>query len=217
MSDPPPPHPPEPSFAPDALTSFHVRKARAGDDESLAWVVQRFTPLLIAQADYHLGSKLRSVCDPEDLVNDTWMVALPRLSELPHRDGRFTPVMLKFLTTTLVYHVRNLVKKELRRGPRSAPGAGEGDALDALPLERTGVVTEATRREARGRVVACIQELDAEDREIVVLRGIEQQPNHVVALLLEMNPRTVASRYHRALVKLRERLPGSVFDELPLD
>ena len=73
---------------PGALTSLHVRRAADGDSESLGWVVARLSPLLLAQADYRLGPVLRSLYDPEDLVNDTWIVALPRLPELPARDGR---------------------------------------------------------------------------------------------------------------------------------
>ncbi|MEM7205942.1 MAG: hypothetical protein AAF628_37150 [Planctomycetota bacterium] len=36
-------------------------------------------------------------------------------------------------------------------------------------------------------------------------------------LLLEMEPKTVSKRYHRALDRLRALLPGSVFDEFDSD
>ena len=47
-----------------------------------------------------------------------------------------------------------------------------------------------------------------------MLRGIEQQSNTTVALLLDLTPAGVSMRYARALERLRARLPGSVFDEL---
>ena len=52
------------------------------------------------------------------------------------------------------------------------------------------------------------------DREIILLRGIEELSTKSVAMLLELSPDAVYKRYRRALQKLRARLPGSVFDEI---
>jgi hypothetical protein len=41
---------------PDAVTTIHVQRAKHGDEESLNWVVQRFTPLLLAQACGPIGA-----------------------------------------------------------------------------------------------------------------------------------------------------------------
>jgi RNA polymerase sigma factor (sigma-70 family) len=71
------------------------------------------------------------------------------------------------------------------------------------------------RRETQCLVHACIDELNQNDREIVILRGVEQLPNQTVATILDLTPQAVAMRYRRALERLRDRLPGSVFDELP--
>lgn len=56
--------------------------------------------------------------------------------------------------------------------------------------------------------------LEGQDREILVLRGIEQYRNQTVAKQLGLSPQAVAMRFSRALDRLRERLPGSVFEEL---
>jgi RNA polymerase sigma factor (sigma-70 family) len=206
---------------PGALTSLHVRRAADGDSESLGWVVARLSPLLLAQADYRLGPVLRSLYDPEDLVNDTWIVALPRLAELPARDGRHTPVLLRFLSTTLLHRVNNLARKHARGAPpeRPAPRDGSGatvatDPLERVPAETSGVITRALRHEIRNAVTLALEGLEPGDREILILRGIEQQTNATAAELLGLNAPAVAMRYHRALRKLRDRLPRSVFEEL---
>ena len=98
---------------PEALTSLHVRRAADGDGGSLSWVVSRLSPLLLAQATYRLGSRLRALYEPEDLVNETWAVTLPKLAELPARDGRLTPVLLRFLSTTLLHRIQSLVRSPL--------------------------------------------------------------------------------------------------------
>lgn len=206
----------------DAVTSVHVRNAVEGDLESLGWVVARLSPLLLAQAAYRLGPQLRSVHDPEDLVNDAWAVALTRLGDLEPKNGRFTPVLLKFLSTTILFRVNNLMKRHLRAGAvgRLEPDSerpGESAVIDQLPAETSGAITLALRKELESTVARCLEALDARDREIILLRGIEQHPNHTVALLLGVSPQNVAMRYHRALKRLRARLPGSVFDEMTED
>jgi hypothetical protein len=40
------------------LTSFHVLRSEQGNTASLEWVVQRFSPLLLAQAEFRLGPRL---------------------------------------------------------------------------------------------------------------------------------------------------------------
>jgi RNA polymerase sigma factor (sigma-70 family) len=197
------------------LTTQHVRRAKTGDADSLAWLARRLSPLLLAQARYRLGPALRRSVDPEDLVNDVWAVALPALAQLEARQGRETPVLLRFLATTLLYRVNELARRHVRRhgqrsrGMESADGCSQLAASDSL-----GVVTRAAREETRGTIVTAIETLDERDREVVVLRGVEQLANDRVAELLGETPNAVSLRYNRALAKLRERLPGTVFDEL---
>lgn len=197
----------------DAITSDHVRRAQQGDHLSLEWVVKQFSPLLLAQAAWRLGPELRALYEPEDLVNEVWAVALPRLSELPPRDGRTTPVLLRFLATTLLYRVNNLVKKHVtsatvrRRDPADPTGS-------QLPAETTTIISRAVREEMRSHVGAAILELDPRDREVLVLRGIEQNSNETVALILGISPNAASMRYQRALQRLRSRLPASLLDDL---
>ncbi|MBI4603725.1 MAG: hypothetical protein HY721_17360, partial [Planctomycetes bacterium] len=164
---------------PEDATTLHVRRAKAGDRESLEWLVKRFTPLLIANARYRLARPLWSLYDPEDVVNDVWLVALPRLPDLPPREGRHTPVFLKFLSTTLLYRVNDLVAKHIRGKPgrAAAPAWDAGtdlrDPVDALPAPTTEAVRRLVRQEAREAVAAAIDELEEGDRSLVILRGIE--------------------------------------------
>lgn len=200
----------------DALTSLHVRRAVGGASESLGWVVERLSPLLLALATYRLGPSLRATVDPQDLVNETWLVALPRLGDLQPQQGRITPVLLKFLTSTLLFQLSNLVRKHVRRqrlGAIATPDSGAATPSQ-LPAETCGVVTRAVQQELRGQVMACLDELSPQDREVILLRGVEQQDNQTVATLLGIEPPAVSMRYTRALRRLRERLPASVFEEL---
>ena len=83
-----------------------------------------------------------------------------------------------------------------------------------LPSEASGVITQAVRRERSDALREQLDALSETDREVVMLRGIEQHPSKTVAVLLGIAPAAVDQRYSRALRRLRERLPESVFWEL---
>lgn len=200
-------------------TSVHVGRALEGDEDSLAWVITHVSPLLRMQVEYRLPERLRKLYDADDLVNDVWMSALPRLSTLAARDGRWTPVLLRYLGTAVMRRVNELYRKHLQGKPvqvvqRAVPDATSADPLAQLSASLTGALTMAAKNDAHQKLGAAIRDLAAPDREVVVLRGIEQLTNEGTATLLGEKPSTVAMRYKRALEKLRNALPGSVFDEL---
>jgi RNA polymerase sigma factor (sigma-70 family) len=92
--------------------------------------------------------------------------------------------------------------------------ASDPQAAEAVVADASGAVTQALRREQHDEVRRCLDELAPPDREILVLRGIEQHSIKTSAMLLGVGEEAVAKRYLRALTRLRARLPRSVFDEL---
>lgn len=202
-----------PESRPPDPTTAYVRRVVEGDRAALEWVVARFTPLLQAQARYHLGGRTVPWCDADDLVQETWLRSLDKMPALEAPHGRYTPVLLRYLSTMLLNHLKNVMRKRARRARTEEPGFSP-TKLDEVPAEVSGIVTRAVRRERADAVLTAIEGLDAADRELVVLRGIEQQSNQIVGTLLDAKPGTVAVRYHRALTRLREKLPGSVFDDI---
>jgi len=190
------------------LTSFHVRRAREGEQESLSWVVSRFTPFLRVQAEYRVRGGLQRHYDPEDLVNEVWAIVLPRIDRIREQDGHCTPVFLKYLASTLLNRVNDHLTRYLRTDARRSMSAG------GLPAVTTSVMTAAERSEACEMLYEALQQLEPDERELLVLRGIEQHPNRDVARRIGSEPSTVTKRYQRLLKKLRGRLPCSILDEL---
>ncbi len=199
-------------------TTLHVRRSREGDPSSLAWLVERFTPLLLAQARHRLGRHLRQLYDPEDLVQEAWGIALPRLAELRPASGRLTPVLLRFLSTTLLHRYGALMQKHVLGKPlTTVQGVGlpsEQDALACLPAEQTSVVSRAAHGELCARILGAIEGLPEKDREVIVLRSIEQVSLGAAADILGVTENHVAVRHHRALRHLRAALPDSILHDL---
>lgn len=197
---------------PDLLTSMHVQRAVHGDEDSIAWLISRLAPVLLAQAEWRLGPMLRRHYDPHDLVHEAWLVLLPRMATLPPRDGRMTPVLLRFLSTTILSKARNLLRREARRSLDEGSAAEQDAPEPAGP--RSEVVSAVVRSERDSSVRAALEELPEEDRKLVLMRGVEQLPAEDVAAQLSISRDALSKRYRRALARLCERLPGSVFDEL---
>lgn len=189
------------------LTTVHVRRARGGDLESQGWLIERFTPILLTHAKHRMGPLLLARVEPEDVVQDVWALALPRLPELTERDGRHTPVVMRFLATAILNRINNLLRLRMTDEHADAP-------LSAIPEATRGPLTRAIRQEHRWLVHEAIEGLGERDRELVLLRALEQHSNAAVAEQLNLDPNTAAQAYRRALIKLREKLPGTAFDEL---
>lgn len=196
------------------LTTHYVRGALRGDEDSLEWIIRRFTPVLRAQAEYRLDRRLHSMVDPVDLVNDVWLRALPRLREFAFDGPRSTPPFLRYLSQILLHQVNNLYRKHLRGKPavisHSDTAAPHPDAF----AESARIVSQAIHNEEHDQLTRALRELPDSDREIIILRGVEQNPIHEIAVLLGQKPNTISVRYRRALERLRTQVGGGLLDEL---
>lgn len=199
-------------------TSTHVRRAVGGDRESLEWVVARVTPLLLAQARHRLGARLAVHHAPDDLVQEVWAIALPKLGDLANREVFGTQELLAFLGRILLFRVNNLVSKHITGKPgREAAASGGTSPVGRLPAEQSGVITRAVLAERTGAVHDALEQLPERDRALIVMRGLERHAVKEIAVVLGMTENAVSVAYRRALEKLRSALPGSVFDEFAED
>lgn len=195
-------------------TTFDVRRAAGGDPEATDRVVRRLSPLLLADARYRLQRAGLRAADPEDVVAETWSVALPKLGRLGERDGRKTPVLLAFLATTVRNVVGTMLRRREVRGTHAPLADGASEGAPAPAADATGVVTGVARAERRDLVHAALERLDPVDREILLLRGVEQRSPGEVAETLGLAASAASMRYRRALERLRAELPDSVFADL---
>ncbi len=201
-------------------TSIHVQRAVQGEGESVAWVVAHFQPLVEAQIRLRLG-RHSTPEDVEDLVAELWLVVLRRLSELHPREGRYAPVLVRFLGTTGLQLCNNFLRKRIRRGrhvaaaqPRMGNDSNDASEFDRLGRDTAGVISQIFLLEVRDQIRRSLEELTPAKRDVLVLRIMEQRTNQEIAEILKIEPNTVAARYRRALEDMRKHLPPGVFDDL---
>lgn len=198
-------------------TSLHVRRVVDGDRTSLAWLVERFTPLLVLQAEHRLPKSMRSLYEPDDVVADVWCSCLGKIHDIAPHDGSYAMAVLKYLSTALLNRLRRLAERRIAGlPPETLAGAAPGDdaTLSQISDDVTGVVTRIIRGETKNELRKMIDELDPEDREIVLWIGIEQRPQAEIAAKLGTRPKLVSQRYRRAVARLRDRCPHSAMADL---
>lgn len=193
-------------------TSLQVRAALRGDEDAWSWIVAHLTPLLEMQAAYRLGKDDLRLYDPKDVVHEAWMVAFRRMGDLQPREERFTPVLLKFLSTTLLRKINDIVRKRIRRGGDGAAARDRGVSFfeKTVDARTTSILTRAARNEAKAALEEALGRLSVEERETLVLLGIEQIPPGEVARSLGLKPSALSMRYRRALEKARRILPDEI-------
>ncbi|MFT5690658.1 MAG: RNA polymerase sigma-70 factor (ECF subfamily), partial [Planctomycetota bacterium] len=130
----------------------------------------------------------------EDLVQETWLAAL---RHPPKTDRPLKP----WLRTVL----GNLARERSRRaGNRSAREEAASKA-EALPSAAT--LTERT--ESQRLLMEALLELDAETRQLILLRFTEEHSAAEIARQQGVPVTTVKSRIERGLTELRQSLDAS--------
>lgn len=97
---------------------------------------------------------------------------------------------------------------------RASDGSGVASPVDNLSAELTGVLTRLVHSEMRDAVSEALARLGDQERELLILRGIEQQSYKDIASIVRRDHRSLSMEYHRAVEKLRKAMPNSVFEEL---
>ncbi len=133
----------------------------------------------------------------EELVQETWVAALQRPPQV--RDDSSN------LRGWLARTSRNLAISRLRRNTRRE--RRERDVGRTAQAHVESSVEESLDRIAIQRAIAgAILQLEAEDREVIVLRYFDEVPPREIARRLGTSSSAVRSRLSRALGKLRGRL-----------
>jgi RNA polymerase sigma-70 factor (ECF subfamily) len=157
--------------------------------------------------DRRLNSKLRRRLDPSDVVQETHLAAFRRYEEfLRHQPMPFRIWLLRTAQQQLIqaYRVhlvtaKRSVEREVAWSDRSSILLAQGMAVaDSSPSKVIG------REELVELVRTAVESLQDLDREILLMRHIENRPYEEIALLLEIQPDNARQRCGRALIKLRK-------------
>src|SRR5438132_1458848 len=168
-----------------------VVRAQAGDEAAFRELVERFSPRL----RYFLRKLLAPADDAEDALQDVWLDVFRGLARLKDPQA---------LLAWLYRIARDRAYARLRKARRlELP-------LDEAQLEESAAENdEEFSAEDAASVHAALDELPAQQREVLVLRFLEEMSYEEIARVVGCQVGTVRSRIHYAKRAVRERVQGS--------
>jgi RNA polymerase sigma-70 factor (ECF subfamily) len=190
-----------------------IQLARGGDSSARDRLLARHRPRLRQMVRLRLDPRLGARVDPSDVVQEALAEAARRLEEYLRRPPLpFYPWLRQIALDRLL----DLRRLHLRSRKRSV--ALEEPGVIGLPDESAAELAarlidlasspsrHLLRQELRERVRAALGRLPPGDREVLVLRHLEQMPVRDVAAVLGAGEGAVRMRLVRALARLRDLL-----------
>jgi RNA polymerase sigma-70 factor (ECF subfamily) len=203
------------SAAPD--TDDLVRLAGEGDATAMGELFERHRARLAKMVEVRMDPRLRGRLDPSDVIQESLAAASQRIGHYAHeRPLPFYPWLRQIAWEKLVHlHDRHLraMKRSVAREQFLQPEISD-ESIVQLAECFVGSATSpsgvAVRKEIRERVRLALNTLSEEDREVLLLRYLEQLPSQEIAHLMGTSEAAVNMRHMRALERMRKRLhtPG---------
>jgi RNA polymerase sigma-70 factor (ECF subfamily) len=176
---------------------------QSGEEAAFASLLRRHQTRLYNFALRNLGSSATA----EEVVQEAFTRVVQNAADFKH-SARFTTWIYTIARNLCVDHLR---RASLRRHPSldaARPGEdGDGPTLgDRTADGRADVERAARSGEIRERVLAAIEQLPTEQREVFLLREISSLPFAEIARIVGVSENTAKSRMRYALERLQAGL-----------
>jgi RNA polymerase sigma-70 factor (ECF subfamily) len=202
----------------DRATDELLRRAAAGDtaarDELLGRHRERLRRMIAARLDRRLAPR----ADASDVTQEALEAAARRLPEyLAGRPVPFAAWLRGLAAERLIdlhrRHVAAQRRSVRREEPPPLPDESALDLAERLLARDSGPTTRLRRQEQRERVLAALAALKDADREVLVLRHLEELSWSEAAAVLSVGEGALRVRYLRAVRRFREGFPTGFPEE----
>lgn len=192
-----------------------VQSAAAGNDAAVNALLERHRESLRRLVQLRLDRRLSQRIDASDVVQDVMLEAAGRLRDyLSSPDMPFHLWLRQLAQDRMIdLHRRHHAQRRSvdREQPIAAAGFGDKSSLDLASQLRDSELTPAAatiRKELEQRFMQAVECLDERDREVILMRHVEQLGNGEVAQALGLSEAAAGMRYLRAIKRLRSVLQG---------
>jgi RNA polymerase sigma-70 factor (ECF subfamily) len=202
-----------------------IERAARGDPAARDALLDRHRERLRTMVAIRMDHRLAARVDPSDVVQESLAEAACHLADyLQRRPLPFYPWLRQIAREQLIMlHRRHLhaerrsVTREQRwEPPRSLSLSLSDDSIrllgDRLAASGTTPSRHLARAEIRERLTAALARLPERDREVLVLRHLEQLKVSAIAAVLGTSEGAVMTRHTRALEKLRRLLDDASWE-----
>jgi RNA polymerase sigma-70 factor (ECF subfamily) len=199
-----------------------LRQAEHGDRGAREGLLARHRGRLRKMVAWRLDRRLAARVDPSDVVQEVLAEASRKLERyLRERPLPFFPWLRalagEHLATLHRRHVRARGRSVLREEPGvlNLPDESAAELAARLVTSSTSPTQRALRQELRERVRQALDRLSERDREVLILRNLEQLSVADTAEVLGISEGAVKVRHLRALERLRAILDEVQEEEEP--
>ena len=199
--------------AEDPETEALLREAGRGEGRARQLLLERYRLRLRQAVALRLDRRIAARVDPSDIVQEALADAARRLPEyLERRPVAFYPWLRGLALDRLIDLSRRHLNAQRRSVRREEPGhlllSEQSSVLlmNQLFASMSSPGRGRRREELAGRVREVLEQLAPLEREILVLRYLEESTLREVAALLGVSERTVRRHHLRALSRLGELL-----------
>jgi RNA polymerase sigma-70 factor, ECF subfamily len=197
-------------LAPDnPQTQGLLRAAAAGNQRAFDELLAQHRGQLRRFIELRMDLKMRARVDPSDVVQETQLEVFRRLRDFLDRQPMPFHVWLrKTAYERLLMARRQHVQAAGRAVGYEVPLPDRSSLLlaqqllprSSTPSQRLG------RRELARRVHQILAQLPDADREILVMRNLEERSYREIACILDVDPAAARKRHGRALIRLHALL-----------
>jgi RNA polymerase sigma-70 factor (ECF subfamily) len=192
-----------------AETQRLLERIVAGESSAVGRLLERHRPYVTRLVELRLDARVRARVDPSDVVQEAQLEAIRRLPNyMSERPLPFRLWLRQIAFDRLLMLHRRHVRAARRAVERDLPLPEKSSILLARQFLVPGSTPsrQLIRREFADRVRQAIGMLNPADREVLVLRNLEELSNRETARVLGIDPATASRRYGRAVLHLREIL-----------
>jgi RNA polymerase sigma-70 factor, ECF subfamily len=180
-----------------------VGRCRRGDTEAFAALVRKYQKKMLNIA-YRMVGNYDEACD---VVQDAFLSAYKGIGKF-RGDARFSTWLCGIVMNQARTHLQNRTA-QLRRTALSLDDLARSEAACLMrePVSpETVMVERLEKHQMEATVQACISDIAAGQREVLVLRDMQGLSYEAISEALRLPAGTVRSRLFRARHELKERL-----------
>jgi RNA polymerase sigma-70 factor (ECF subfamily) len=191
-------------------TGALIQQASRGDGSARQQLLVRHRGRLRQMVAIRLDRRLAKRVDPSDIVQEALTDAAQNLSDyLRDRPLPFYPWLRQFAWQRLLMAQRHHIKAQRRSVLREQaddplfPDQSAAELADRLFAGGTSPSQRLIRSELRRGVQEALGRLSPSEREILIMRHLEELSATEIGAVLEISPGAVRARLFRALERLR--------------
>lgn len=201
-------------------TDVLIERARRGDEQAAAELLAGHRQKLRQMVAVRLDRRLAARVDPSDVVQEALAEAAHKLPDyLRELPVPFYPWLRQLAWERLAklyqQHITAQRRSVTREAPMPLPDQSALELVRRLVAPGPSPSAFVIRREMEDRARAALEALSERDREVLVLRYLEQLSVSEVAAVLGITTGAVKVRHLRALERLRGLLAEGESESQP--